>query len=204
MKAKDSIPAERLPAGDIAPIIEVYFEFNHLKQLYRRGWLEHGITEERCETVAEHSFGVAILAYFLADACFPSLDRSKVLRMALIHDFGEIYAGDITPSDGISLKEKFHAEHESIVQVLGKLPTGGEYIALWQEYEEGESQEARFVRQIDRLEMGLQASVYEHQELADLASFYSSARRGLHWPRLQLILQELEALRGRHLAPPSP
>jgi putative hydrolase of HD superfamily len=136
-----------------------------------------------------------LLAMFLAEACFPVLDARKVMRMALLHDFGEIYAGDLTPADAVSHGEKYHREHQSIRHVLTKLPRGAEYVALWEEYEAGGSPEAQFVRQVDRLEMALQASVYEHQGLADLSEFFGSVEPALAAPPLQAILRDLERLR---------
>jgi putative hydrolase of HD superfamily len=196
MESKAPIPASRLRVGRVAPLIEAYFEFNHLKQLYRQGWLQRGVPQARCESVAEHTFGVAVLALWVADAHFPGLDALKVLRMALLHDFGEIYAGDITPADGIDRGEKRRLERQAMRQVLRKLPRGLDYIALWEEYERGESPEAQLVRQIDRLEMALQASVYEHQELADLSEFFTSVEQGLTAPALQAILHDLKAMRA--------
>jgi putative hydrolase of HD superfamily len=185
-----------LEGKQVLPLIEAYFEFNHLKQLYRQGWLRRGVPPERCESVAEHSFGVALLAMFLAEAHFPELEAGKVIRLALLHDFGEIYAGDITPSDGVSRAEKVRQEQAGVAQVLAKLPQGERYLALWEEYEQQRSPEARFVRQIDRLEMALQASVYEHQGLADLSEFFDSVREFLNEIQLQAILRELEEMRG--------
>jgi putative hydrolase of HD superfamily len=195
MQTKAPIATRHLPNTGVMPIIEAYFEFSHLKQLYRQGWLQRGIPAERCESVAEHSFGVALLALFLAEAAFPDLDTYKVMRMALLHDFGEIYAGDITPADGVRREKKRELEQQAVQRVLGKLPDGAAYIALWEEYERGDTPEARFVRQIDRLEMVLQASVYEHQNLANLAEFFESVRPVLATSPLQTILQSLEALR---------
>lgn len=195
MKVKAPILLERLQGKQLLPLIEAYFEFNHLKQLYRQGWLRRGIAPEQCESVAEHSFGVALLAMFLAEAYFPYLDTNKVIRLALLHDFGEIYAGDIVPADGISPAEKMRQEQEGVVRVLAKLPQGERYLALWEEYEQQHSPEARFVRQIDRLEMALQASVYEQQGLADLSEFFDSVREFLSEAELQAILRELEGLR---------
>lgn len=90
MDIKSENPVIYLDDKDVNTIIRAYFEFNHLKQLFRQGWLERGIPRERCESVAEHSFGVALLTLFLAETYYPHLDLSKLLRMALIHDFGEI------------------------------------------------------------------------------------------------------------------
>ena len=194
MQTKASLPLDLLSEVNAASIVKTYFEFNHLKQLYRQGWLLRGVPIERCESVAEHSFGVALLALFLADSYFPHLDQAKIISMALIHDFGEIYAGDFTPSDNIETTEKQNLERQSVIKVLQNLPNGSTYIALWEEFENGESPEARFVRQIDRLEMGLQASVYSRQNLIDPSGFFTSAMRDLQEPQLQSILKDLENL----------
>ncbi len=195
METKAPLPVAHLAAHHVSPLIEAYFEFNHLKQLYRQGWLQRGISPGRCESVAEHTFAVAMLALFLAETYVPTLNALKVLRMALLHDLGEIYVGDLTPADGVSPEDKQQRERQSITQVLQKLPQGATYVAVWEEYEQGESPEARFIRQLDRLEMALQASVYEHQGLADLSEFFTSVEHVLTDPALREILQELEALR---------
>lgn len=198
MRVKDQIPSHPLTNQNISPIIKVYFEFNHLKQLFRQGWLKRGVVSEYCESVAEHSFGVALLAWFLADQYFPELDRDKLLRMSLIHDFGEIYAGDITPVDPVSEDEKYNMEYCSIYKVLDKLPNGKEYISIWEEFESQDSPESVFIKQIDKLEMGLQASVYEHQNRANLKEFIDSAHRSMKDEKLLKIVNELEELRKCH------
>jgi putative hydrolase of HD superfamily len=197
MQTKASIPVAHLRKVQVSPFIVAYFEFSHLKQLYRQDWLRRGITPARCESVADHSFGVAMLSMLLADAYFPYLDHDKVVRMALLHDLGEVYAGDVIPRDAVSPREKHRRERLSVAQVLHKLPNGEAYVMLWQEYERASSPEARFVRQVDRLEMGLQASVYEHQGLGALSEFFISVDQALSAPVLRALLAELEALRGR-------
>ena len=187
-----------------SPLVAVYYELVRLKQLCRRGWLRRGIPKERCESVAEHSFGVALLAYLVAEEHFPELDLSKVLRLALLHDLGEIDAGDLTPADNVGPREKHRRERQSVVRVLGQMPQGAQYIALWEEYERQESPEARFVRQIDRLEMALQASAYEHREAVDLAEFYASAASSQTAAPLRRLLAELEDLRPSREAPSCP
>ena len=194
MHIKASLPINLLNGKNSLPIIEAYFEFNHLKQLYRQGWLQHGIEAKYCESVAEHSFCVALLGLFLAEK-YPELDVNKVVRMALIHDLGEIYAGDFTPKDKINKNQKFQLERQSILQVFNKLPNGWKWVNLWEEYEEGNSAEAKFVRQLDRLEMLLQASVYEQQGQADLSDFFSSTGWDVFSPELQSIFNVLEDLR---------
>lgn len=195
MEVKAAIPTKLLNGVDVSPVILAYFEFNQLKQLYRQGWLRRGVSKERCESVAEHSLGVTILVCWLAQSYYPELDLCKVMRMALIHDFGEIYAGDIIPGDEVSPEEKYRLELESVERVFSRLPNGAEYIILWGEFEDGQTPEARFVSQVDRLEMGLQASVYEHQGHENLGEFFGSARGALFDPQLIELLQEAIDLR---------
>ena len=194
METKRAHAIQHLKNKDTLPIIEVFYEFNHLKCLYRQGWLRHGITKEQCESVAEHSLGVTLLALFLADAYFPQLDRMKVVLMGLLHDFGEIYAGDIVPGK-MSLADKHELERKSVERVFARLPKGREYLVVWQEFEDSQTPEARFVKEIDRLEMGLQASIYEAEKMADLSVFFESTDKALSTPELRKILEALLKMR---------
>jgi putative hydrolases of HD superfamily len=195
MKAKASLPLSALAGSNPSPLLEAYFEINHLKHLYRQGWLRRGLPAERCESVAEHVFGVAMLAWWLADDSYPDLDRDKVIRMALVHEIGEVYTGDIIPSDNIPQVEKHRLERKAIEQVVGKLAHGEAYINLWEEYERNDTPEARLVHQIDRLEMVFQASVYERHNLGDMSEFFASGNLGVQDEKLREILRELEVLR---------
>ena len=193
MDVKAENPVSLLGGKDTPPLARAYFELCQLKQLYRQGWLRRGVPHERCESVAEHSFGVAALALWLAEAYFPELDSGKLLRMALLHDFGEVYAGDIIPEDGVTQQDKSQREAASVAQVLGKLPGGQGYVELWEEFERGDTPEARFVRQVDRLEMGLQAGVYQAQGFERMGEFLASARQALSD---QSLLELLAAVDG--------
>ena len=194
METKRAAAIRHLEGRNSLPIIELFFEFNNLKSLYRQGWLHHGIPKDQCETVAEHTLGVTLLALLLADEYFPALDQTKLIRMGLLHDFGEIYAGDIVPGR-MSLADKHELEKKSVERVLLRLPKGRDYLAIWQEFEDGQTAEARFMKEIDRLEMGLQASVYEHEKLGDLDAFFASADKALSTPELRDIFAAILALR---------
>jgi putative hydrolase of HD superfamily len=176
----------------VLPVARAYFELCQLKQLFRQGWLRRGIPRERCESVAEHSFGVAMLALWLAHSLDPELDLLKVVSMALVHDFGEVYAGDLIPGDAVSAGEKHQREAASVQEVFAKLPGGEAYLQLWDEFEAGLSPEARFLRQMDRLEMGLQAHVYQRQGFENMAEFQRSAQEALTDQRLQQLLDSLD------------
>ena len=194
METKRPHAIRHLEGKESPPLIQVFYEFTHLKTLYRQGWLRAGIPKEHCETVAEHSLGVALLALFLADAYCPELDKGRLVRMGLLHDFGEIYAGDIVPGK-MSLTDKHELERQSVERVFGRLPNGADYLAVWEEFERGETAEARFLKEIDRLEMGLQASVYEQEGFGDLSAFFESTDRALTTLELRQILEDLKAMR---------
>lgn len=151
-----------------------------LKALPRAGWVRQGVPAP--ESVAAHSFGVAWLAALL---CPPELDRLRVLEIALLHDVPEVRAGDITPHDGVGRAEKRRLEAAAAAGLLGGLPRA---LAAWAEYDAGQSPEARFVHELDKLDMGLQALVYarQHPGLA-LAELRASADRGLRDPHLRAV-----------------
>ena len=194
METKRPGAIRHLSPGTASPLLRAMYEFQHLKTLYRQGWLRAGVPRDQCESVAEHSMGVAMLSLFLADAHFPQLDRTKILLLALLHDFGEIHAGDIVPGK-MSLEEKHELEKAAVERVLAKLPNGREYLAVWEEYEACETPEAKLVKQVDRLEMGIQASVYEHENFADLSDFFDSTDKALTDPALRAVYDELMRLR---------
>ena len=180
-----------------SPLVRAYFDIHHLKQLFRQGWLRSGIDAEHGESVADHVFGTATMAMMLADSLRPDLDVSQVLRLALLHDLGEAYAGDITPADGIDAADKHTRERAAVEQIVGELPGGDRYLTLWDEYEAGSSPEARFVRRVDRLEMALQATVYGAQGFGGLGEFLASARADIAGSELEPLLEELEGLADR-------
>ena len=75
-----------------------------LKSIPRAGWLHRGVPAEQTESVADHSFRVAVLAW-LASAEIESLDRDRVIRLALLHDLAESITGDITPYDPAAIEQ---------------------------------------------------------------------------------------------------
>ncbi len=196
MITKGPFPLTDAPGKPLPPLVAAYLELNQLKQLYRQGWLRRGIPPERCESVAEHVFSMAMLAWWVCEQDFPALDRDRVLRMTLAHELGEIYAGDLTPADAIPPAEKQRLEREGLLKVVGKLPGGAQIALLWEEYEAGETPEARFVHQVDRLEMAFQAAVYQAEGFEHMAEFFQSAQEAVTDPALRAILAQLETLRG--------
>lgn len=194
MTTKAENPEAHLTNEIIHPIIRIYFALNHLKHIYRRGWLLNGIPKDICESVADHTFGVAFLALLLSNFEQGELDQSKLLKMALIHDVGEIDAGDIVPSDGMVIEEKSKMERNSILRIFSNLRLGENYIEIWDEFNYGKSAEANFIKQIDKLEMALQAMVYQCMEVGNSQEFLLSAKDAITIPYMEEILDATKNL----------
>ncbi len=192
MKIKNPHPGEVLPPT--SAMLRAVAEFNHLKNLYRQGWLKRSVPTGKCESVADHSFSVTLLSMFLAENYCPAADLLKVIRIALIHEAGEIYAGDITPVDGISPEEKHRRERESVLRVFAGVNRAEEYIELWEEFELNRSLEARLVRQADRLEMLLQAKYYEKLGYWNFDEFFRNADSLIESPEFRPLFEELKSL----------
>ena len=143
----------------------ILLEALKLKSLPRTGWLRAGI--ENPESVAAHSWGVAWLSLVL---CPPNLDRGRVLEMAIIHDLAEVRVGDITPHDSVSRDDKHRMEDEAMNDLLEVMCHRDELKSIWDECEAGKTKEADFVKQMDKLDMALQA-----QEYGGLEEFIDSA-----------------------------
>lgn len=150
--------------------LALLLEATRLKELDRAGWLRVGVT--RPESVAAHSWGISLLALVL---CPPQLNRERVLTLAALHDLPELRVGDLTPHDGVSREEKARREDEAARALLADHP---DLLAVWQEYDRGDSPEARFVHALDKLDMAIQALRYAESG-ADTREFVDSARRAL-------------------------
>ncbi len=157
---------------------ELLLEALGLKDVDRAGWLRVGVP--RPESVAAHSWGIALLALAL---CPAHLDRERVLALAILHDLPEVRTGDLTPHDPVSPEEKARREDEAARALLGARP---DLLALWREYEDEQTPESRFVHALDKLDMALQALRYADLG-ADTREFLASARRKLPLELLSLL-----------------
>lgn len=107
----------------------------------------------RFENSAEHSWQLALTAVILKDYYSKKLDMEKVMLLLLLHDLGEIYAGDTWAFDEEKKTYSYENELHSIEKSLSFLPESQhkQMKALWLEFEKGDSNEARFSRVIDAL-----------------------------------------------------
>ncbi|OBZ73881.1 HD domain-containing protein C4G3.17 [Grifola frondosa] len=130
------------------------------------------------------------------------LDISKCVMMALVHDLAEAQVGDISPREQIPKAEKrcleAEAMHNFTHEMLHDSPAAQRILALWKEYEEGESDEARFVKDLDRFEMASQASEYERNHgMRTLQPFFDSSLPFIRHPEVKEWGSNLIAERDR-------
>lgn len=137
--------------------IEFIKEIDKLKYIQRRTKL---INSDRHENDAEHSWHLAIMAVVLAEHANEPVDILKVVKMLLIHDLVEIDAGDTFIYDTQKNHTNTDEERLAAQRIFGMLPKdqAKELIDIWEEFEAGNSAEAKFARAMDRLEPLLQNS----------------------------------------------
>ncbi|MCS7143188.1 MAG: HD domain-containing protein [Aigarchaeota archaeon] len=141
-------------------VISAFLACLRLKSVSRTGWLKSGLVD--VESVAEHSFSVAIISAILAK--IKGLDPYKASLLGLVHDLPEAVTGDLTPWEKGRLPEEdlTEIEYSALSSILGGVPVEvREYFrGLYTEYLTKSSPEAVLVSEVDKLEMALQALVY--------------------------------------------
>ena len=148
----------------------------------------------RGESISDHMYRMSIITLFAPPALASKLNIPLCTKMALIHDMAEALVGDITPVDGVAKTEKNRRESTTMNYftkvLLGRVNgglTGTEIKALWQEYEDGETLDSKFVHDVDKVELVLQMVEYEkaHSKKLDLGEF--------SWVTSRILLPEVKA-----------
>lgn len=161
-----------------AEIVDTVHFFDRLASLPRTGWLLRGVPD--AESIAEHCFGVAIVAGMLVDEARSrglAVDGERVLRMALVHDAAEAFTGDVPmPAKTAALSAALEeAEAQLLAGVLSEAD-----LALWREAEATETLEARIVKAADKLQMLAKALAYERQRRGRLDEFWENKKNRMH------------------------
>jgi len=191
-KAEDKTASEASKAVDFAKMVGV------LKRTPRTGWVRHGVP--RYESVADHSWRVAALSILLIGR--EEVDATKCMQMAVVHDLAECLVGDIAPDDNVSKQDKRDMEEEAMERIAAALPFSvlrGELetkvdainngpastnpakeflLDLFHEYEKRQSAEAIAVKDLDLLDMIIQADEYEQIFGMDLSDFFEGTPSG--------------------------
>lgn len=131
--------------------LQFIMEADRMKSIYRRTLVAD---RSRRETDAEHSWHFALMAMLLAEYAGPRVDINRVIRMALVHDLVEIYAGDTFAYDSEGKKSQHAREEQAADRLFALLPAdqGQELRALWEEFDAMETPDARFAAAVDRIQ----------------------------------------------------
>ena len=168
-----------------------------LKEIKRTGWLYKDIPNP--ESVSDHSFGVALLALVVP---LPNgINREKALKMALVHDIGEARIGDIVWESGKysnirKQKEKHISETATVENLFNEI--GNESLKkLAIEFLEQKSETAIFIKELDKLEMVIQALEYEKKvHPSKLDEFWENARKYIKDKKLKEYFDHLSTNRS--------
>lgn len=126
-------------------------EIGRLKHILRRTLTIHS---DRNENDAEHSWHLAVMALILSEYAVEGVDVLRAVKMVLVHDLVEIDAGDTYCYADYDPAEKLEREQRAAERIFALLPEdqAREVMELWQEFERGDTPEARFGAALDRLE----------------------------------------------------
>ena len=146
-----------------------------LKAIPRSGWLQSGIDPEGVESIAAHSYGMSILILYLRPTLQSNgVNVERALNMALIHDIAESIVGDLTPNDKVLEATKYEAEAAAFNEIVKDVQEGKYFKDLWEDFESIKSPEAKVVKRIDKLDMLIQAYLYENKYEMRLDSFWEN------------------------------
>ncbi len=178
MRVEETMTIEERDAGEevdslAASLVNLLLSAGAMKNLPRTGWLLTGIKD--CESVADHSFRVVVISLLLGDL-IEGVDRDRLLRMAVLHDLPESIATDLPlrAVQAMGRDAKRQAERRAWGELLPHNQVLDDWRAVWDEFQEGITLEARLARAADKLEMLLQAYEYERTGFRGLDDFWDS------------------------------
>ncbi|HKC62608.1 MAG TPA: HD family hydrolase [Pyrinomonadaceae bacterium] len=160
-------------------MLSILIELQRLKGLERTGWMLRGIAAG-AESVASHSYGVAVAAMLLADELIArgvEVNVERVLRVALLHDWAEVRVGDMprTATNYFGADARKRAERAAFGEIVGGLEPEGiaeKYNQLHEDYEERASLEARIVKAADVIDLLVQTLAFERAGVRGLDEFW--------------------------------
>jgi putative hydrolases of HD superfamily len=139
----------KIEASNIQQVVDFVLELDKLKGVTRK---TRPLGLDRYENSAEHSWQIAMLASSLAHYAETPVDINRVIGMLLVHDIGEIDTGDTIVYAEEGVQERKAAELVAVQRIFGILheKQSAAFMAMWHEFESGETAEARFAHAADR------------------------------------------------------
>ncbi|POW16267.1 hypothetical protein PSTT_01416 [Puccinia striiformis] len=174
-------------------LLELMHIIERLKTTKRAGWVRLGA--QGPESIADHMYRMA-----MKELTYPigaTKKNNRCVMLALVHDLAEAEVGDITPHDGISREEKYRRESIAIEKFTSELLpaqsiSSQRLKSLWLEYEDGQTREAQFVKDLDRFELALQGVEYEKRDKLDsIQTFFETTVPLIKHPEVKGWANEL-------------
>lgn len=158
--------------GRADELLRMLSRAERLERMPRTGWLVAGVQQP--ESVAAHSWEVALVALWLADNVDQAVDPERVLRIALLHDIGEALLTDLPRpvKHLVGYEAVDRAESEAVETILGALGEGWTDPA--EAYRRQEEPEARLVKAADRIQMMAKSLAYDSRQAGDVERFWTS------------------------------
>lgn len=173
-----------------------YDSFGKLQDIIRKGWLIRNVSDNYLENDSAHIMQMCALA----SACFniynlDNLDKQKVFEMILIHEIGEIVAGDIAEVDP-KHQNKHDIEKIGVIETFSPLKSGEHFIFLWEEFEERKTEEAKFVYELDKIDPILKAAFLDQElgrdDLTDDFYSYEEKRKTFENGKLKSLFKSMK------------
>ncbi len=150
-------------------VLRYYVLCNKLKDVIRTGWKDWNVKRDRLESVAEHIYGVQMLAIAMKSEYQYDVDIAKVVMMLAVHELEEIIIGDLTPFQ-ITKEEKSKIGNKAVTKILEGLIDKKQIMDMTIEFDERESEDAKFAHFCDKLEADLQCRIYDEEGCVDISS----------------------------------
>lgn len=178
-------------------VIKFYVTCNKLKNIIRTGWKDWKVNRERIESVAEHVYGVQMLALAIYSEYQYDIDIMKVIMMLAVHELEETKIGDLTHFQ-ITRHEKEKIGHEAIEEILSGLLNGEDIKKLILEFDEGKTKEAHFAHLCDKLECDIQSKIYDEEGCVDI--YNQKGNNTYNDDKVQELLKQEKTFSGMWLS----
>lgn len=177
-------------------LLKILMQANQLKRTARTGWSQRGIPN--AENVAAHSYGVVFTTMLLSRILEQQIDLGRALTMALLHDLPEGLTTDIpTPAwRFLPAGSKFEAEDKAMQAIFDGVAFGTNLVAIWEEFQSAETLEAQLVHDADKIDLYLQALVYEQQTSNQHLQEFWQIPAEFYFPEVQALYQTIEHRRN--------
>lgn len=178
--------------------INLIKDIGKAKRTKRNGWLREGIIE--AESVADHSYRVAVMALIFGNKL--NVDTDKLVALSLLHDLAEGIMGDLVIERGLDINDQRRKVKEKLEFKIFKKMFNGvsrkDITTMFGEIINYATSEAKILKQLERLEMAVQALEYEEQYGKDLSEFFENADYHISHPYLKELFITVKNLRPKN------